>query len=56
MLPEAIEELCIEFEEMSDEEMNTSIVINKEDVMDVYCDLLLKRRFQKLREINPKEE
>jgi aspartokinase len=48
MLPEAIEELGIEFEEMSDEEINTSIVINKEDVMDVYCDLLLKRRFQKL--------
>jgi len=47
MLPEAIEELGIEFEEMSDEEINTSIVINKEDVMDVYCDLLLKRRFQK---------
>jgi hypothetical protein len=47
MLPEAIEELGIEFEEMSDEEMNTAIVINKKDVMDVYCDLLLKRRFQK---------
>jgi hypothetical protein len=23
------------------------MTINKEDVMDVYCDLLLKRRFQK---------
>jgi hypothetical protein len=27
--------------------MNTAIVINMEDVKDVYCDLLLKRRFQK---------
>ena len=47
MLPDALEKLDIGFEEMSEEEVNTAMTINKEDVMDVYCDLLLKRRFKK---------
>ncbi|MDW7725492.1 MAG: hypothetical protein SCH70_00020 [Candidatus Methanoperedens sp.] len=47
LLPDALEKLGIDFEEMSEEEVNTAITINKEDVMDVYCDLLLKRRFKK---------
>lgn len=47
LLPDALEKLGIDFEEMSEEEVNTAMTINKEDVMDVYCDLLLKRRFKK---------
>jgi hypothetical protein len=47
MLPDILEELDIEFEEMSDDELKTTVAINKDDVMDVYCDVLLKRRFQK---------
>ncbi len=47
MLYDALEELGIEFEEMNDDELQTAVAINKDDVMDVYCDILLKRRFQK---------
>ena len=47
MLLDILEELDIEFEEMSDDEVKTAVAINKDDVMDVYCDVLLKRRFQK---------
>ena len=47
MLSDALEELGIEFEEMNDDELKTAVAINKDDVMDVYCDVLLKRRFQK---------
>jgi len=47
VLFDVLEELDIEFEEMSDDEVQTAVAINKDDVMDVYCDLLLKRRFQK---------
>ncbi len=47
MLSDALEELGIEFEEMSDDELKTAVAINKDDMMDVYCDVLLKRRFQK---------
>jgi hypothetical protein len=47
MLPDALEKLEIDFEEMSDDEIKTAVAINKDDVMDVYCDILLKRRFQK---------
>jgi len=47
MLSDALEKLGIEFEEMSDDEIKTAVAINKDDVMDVYCDILLKRRFQK---------
>ena len=47
MLSDALEELGIEFEEMNDDELKTAVAINKDDVMDVYCDILLKRRFQK---------
>ncbi|HIH86952.1 MAG TPA: hypothetical protein HA304_03520 [Methanosarcinales archaeon] len=47
MLSDALDELGIEFEEMSDDELKTAVAINKDDVMDVYCDVLLKRRFQK---------
>ncbi|MBA1341600.1 MAG: hypothetical protein C5S40_05610 [ANME-2 cluster archaeon] len=46
-LSDALDELGIEFEEMSDDELKTAVAINKDDVMDVYCDVLLKRRFQK---------
>ena len=47
VLFDVLEELDIEFEEMSDDEVQTAVTINKDDVMDVYCDILLKRRFQK---------
>ena len=47
VLFDVLEELDIEFEEMSDAEVKTAVAINKDDVMDVYCDVLLKRRFQK---------
>ncbi|MRG78021.1 MAG: hypothetical protein C5S33_09715 [ANME-2 cluster archaeon] len=47
VLFDVLEELDIEFEEMSDDEVQTAVAINKDDVMDVYCDVLLKRRFQK---------
>ena len=47
MLSDALDELGIEFEEMSDDELKTAVAINNDDVMDVYCDVLLKRRFQK---------
>ena len=47
VLFDVLEELDIEFEEMSDDEVKTAVAINKDDVMDVYCDVLLKRRFQK---------
>lgn len=47
MLFDVLEELDIEFEEMTDDEVKTAVAINKDDVMDVYCDVLLKRRFQK---------
>jgi len=47
VLFDVLEELDIEFEEMSDVEVKTAVAINKDDVMDVYCDVLLKRRFQK---------
>jgi len=47
VLFDVLEELGIEFEEMSDDEVQTAVAINKDDVMDVYCDVLLKRRFQK---------
>ncbi len=47
VLFDILEELDIEFEEMSDDEAKTAVAINKDDVMDVYCDVLLKRRFQK---------
>ncbi|MBC2697916.1 MAG: hypothetical protein HF976_15760 [ANME-2 cluster archaeon] len=47
VLFDVLEELAIEFEEMSDDEVKTAVAINKDDVMDVYCDVLLKRRFQK---------
>lgn len=47
VLLDILEELDIEFEEMSDDEVKTAVAINKDDVMDVYCDVLLKRRFQK---------
>ena len=47
MLSDALEELGIEFEEMNDDELKTAVAVNKDDVMDVYCDVLLKRRFQK---------
>jgi len=47
VLFDVLEELDIEFEEMTDDEVKTAVAINKDDVMDVYCDVLLKRRFQK---------
>ncbi len=47
VLFDVLEELDIEFEEISDNEVQTAVAINKDDVMDVYCDVLLKRRFQK---------
>jgi len=47
MLPDALEKLDIEMGEMSDEEMKTAVAIKKDDVLDVYCDVLLKRRFNK---------
>ena len=47
VLFDVLEELDIEFEEMSDDEVQTAVAINKDDVIDVYCDVLLKRRFQK---------
>lgn len=47
VLFDVLEELDIEFEEMSDDEVQTAVATNKDDVMDVYCDVLLKRRFQK---------
>ena len=47
VLFDILEELDIAFEEMSDDEAKTAVAINKDDVMDVYCDVLLKRRFQK---------
>ena len=47
MLSDVLEELGIEFEEMNDDELKTAVAVNKDDVMDVYCDVLLKRRFQK---------
>jgi len=47
VLFDVLEELDIEFEEMSDAEVKTAVAINKDDVMDAYCDVLLKRRFQK---------
>lgn len=47
VLFDVLEELDIEFKEMSDDEVQTAVAINKDDVMDVYCDVLLKRRFQK---------
>jgi len=47
MLSDALDELGIEFEDMNDDELKTAVAINNDDVMDVYCDVLLKRRFQK---------
>jgi len=44
---DVLEELDIEFEDMSDDEMKTAVAINKDDAVDVYCDILFKRRFQK---------
>jgi hypothetical protein len=47
VLFDILEELDIEFEEMNDDEIKTAVAINKDDAVDVYCDVLLKRRFQK---------
>ena len=47
VLLDVLEEFDIEFEDMSDDEMKTAVAINKDDAVDVYCDILFKRRFQK---------
>ena len=47
MLPEALEKLDLDVEEMSNEEIKTAVAVKKDDVLDAYCDVLLKRRFNK---------
>lgn len=47
LLFDILEEFGLAYEEMTDDEIKTAVAINKDDAMDVYCDILLKRRFQK---------
>ncbi|MBW6517469.1 MAG: hypothetical protein K0A89_03070 [ANME-2 cluster archaeon] len=47
MLQDALEKLDLETGIMSDDEMKTAVCIKKDDVLDIYCDVLLKRRFNK---------